>query len=215
QKLLALKNEDIASIETRITDEIEAYLQKLQQYEQTFAKATQQQYPLNTTQLNQLRQEQKLLGLKDENIALIENRIKAEIEAYLQKLQHYEQALIQTIQHEYPFSEEIREELRRYQHVLELGDEEVARIEEKVVRRRAANQPQIQQLNTYEPPVVQSHLTDTNAFLVEEANSDELPTQFLSRPVTQVIPDTEHGKTHNLPPLDISKIVIFCGKKRS
>ncbi|WP_242053672.1 caspase family protein [Nostoc sp. FACHB-888] len=199
RQILALKNEDIASIETIITAEIEAYLHKLQQYEQAFAKAIQQQYPLSTAQLNQLRQEQQLLGLKYENITPIENRIKAEIEAYLQKLQQYEQALIQTIQHEYPFSEEIHEELRRYQRVLELSNEEVARIEEKVVREREAKLTQTRQSNTYEPPVVQSHSIDTNVFFGEEVNSDELPTQFLSRSVTQVIPDTESAKTPSLP----------------
>ena len=67
-------------------------------------------------------------------------RITTEIEAYQQKLQEYEQALNQAIQYEYPLKEEIREELKRYQHVLELGEEDVARTEEKLVRQREANQ---------------------------------------------------------------------------
>ncbi|MBD2521804.1 caspase family protein [Nostoc sp. FACHB-133] len=142
QQVWKLTDQDTASLENRVTAEIEVYRQKLQQYEQAFTRATQQQYPLNATQRNQLRQEQQILGLKDENIAPIETRITVEIEAYLQKLQQYEQVLIQAIQHEYPLGNEIREELRRYQHVLELENEEVGRIEEKVVKQRETNQPQ-------------------------------------------------------------------------
>ncbi|MEH2324570.1 MAG: hypothetical protein V7K32_13535 [Nostoc sp.] len=40
-KHLSLKDEDIAPIEARITAEVEAYLQKLQQYEQAFIKTHQ------------------------------------------------------------------------------------------------------------------------------------------------------------------------------
>jgi len=143
QQTLNLKNKDTAPIEARITVEIKAYLQKLQQDEQAFTRATKQQYPLSTTQRNQLRHEQQTLVLKDENIAPIEARITVEIQAYLQKLQQYEQALIQMIQHEYPFSEEIRKELKRYQQVLEIGNEEVGRIEKKVVRQRETDQLQV------------------------------------------------------------------------
>ncbi|RCJ34373.1 caspase family protein [Nostoc sp. ATCC 53789] len=186
EQILGLKNEDIAPIESRITVEIESYLQKLQQYEQAFIKATQQQYPLSATQVNQLRLEQQLLGLKNENIAKVENRIKAEIEVYLQKIKQYEQALIQTIQHQYPFSEEIHEELKRYQQILELGDEEVARIEEKVLRQKQTNQSQTQQLNTYKPPEI-------------PPQSPIFSSRLVPNQKTQVIPDTEPEKTDQLP----------------
>ncbi|MDF5740149.1 MULTISPECIES: hypothetical protein [unclassified Nostoc] len=214
QQILGLKDENIVPIETRITAEIEAYLRKLQQYEQAFTRAIQQQYPLSTIQCNQLRQQQQILGLKDENISPTEARIIAEIEAYLQKLQQYEQALIQTIQHEYPFSEEIREELKRYQQVLELGNEEVVRIEEKVVKQKQTNKTQVQQSNTSQPSVMPSHSLhssvlptpiesepvnfDTKTFL-EEAKADEFPTQLLSTRVTQVIPEIKPVKTLILP----------------
>lgn len=131
-----LKNEDLAAIENSLIAEVEAYRQKLQQFEQAFTIAVQQEYPLSEANHNQLWQQQQLLGLKAEDIQPITARITAEIEAYRQKLQQYEEVVIQAIQHEYPFPEEIREELRRYQHVLELGYEEVAQIEEKVVRQR-------------------------------------------------------------------------------
>ena len=139
QQNLGLKAEDITSIESRITAEIEAYRQKLQQYEQAFTTATQQEYPLTEGKRNELRQEQQNLGLKDEDIASIENRITAEVEAYQQKLQQYEEVLRQTIQHEYPLSDEIREELKRYQNVLEIRDEDVAIIEARVTSQDNAS----------------------------------------------------------------------------
>ncbi|MEH2337483.1 caspase, EACC1-associated type [Nostoc sp.] len=139
-----LTNKDIAFLESLVSAEIEAYRQKLQQYEQAFTTATQQEYPLREAKRNELRQQQQILGLKDEDIAPRTERITAEIQAYQQKLQQYEQVLTQEIQHGYPFGEEIRKELKRYQQVLELRDEEVARIEEKVIRQRDVNQPPTQ-----------------------------------------------------------------------
>ncbi|MEH2146092.1 hypothetical protein [Nostoc sp.] len=133
--------------------------------------------------------------LKDENITPIENRIKAEIETYMQKLQQYDQALIQTIQHEYPFSEEIREELKRYQHVLDLRDEEVARIEAKVIQSKQTNQSQTQLLNTSKLPVI---LPQSPIF-----SSQLIPNQK-----TQVIRDTEPAKTPSFPLQWIVPLII-------
>ncbi|MFN6516604.1 MAG: caspase, EACC1-associated type [Nostoc sp. CreGUA01] len=135
-------DKDIVSVESRVIAEIKEYRQKLQQYEEVFSRATQQEYPLSKVNQNELRQQKQILGLKNEDVASIEGRITASVEAYLQKLQHYEQVLIQAIEHEYPLGDEMREELRRYQHVLELGNQEAATIEEKVVRQREINQTQ-------------------------------------------------------------------------
>jgi hypothetical protein len=46
----------------------------------------------------------------------------------------------QAIQYDYPLTEEVREELKRLQQVLELRDAEVAQIEEKVVRQKGQRQ---------------------------------------------------------------------------
>jgi hypothetical protein len=97
----------------------------------------QQKYTLSAAQRNALRQEQHNLGLKDDDITPIEARIQAEIQAYQQKLQQYEQVLTQSMQNEYPLGEEIREELRRFQAVLELGDDDVTAIEAKIVSQMA------------------------------------------------------------------------------
>jgi hypothetical protein len=135
-----LKNQDVATIESRVTAEIEQYRQKLQQYEQIFIQATQQHYPLNPQQQQQLQQQQQSLSLKDEDIAVIESRITAQLEEHHQKLQQYQQVVTQVIQNEYPFGEAIRGELERFELMLGLGDEEVAAIEERVIQQRERNQ---------------------------------------------------------------------------
>jgi tetratricopeptide (TPR) repeat protein len=137
QQQWQLPHEDIARIESRIAAEIAAYRHRLQQYEEALTRATQQKYCLTIAQRHELLEEQHNLGLQDEDIAPIEARIDAEIQAYQQKLQQYEEALTQSMQHEYPFSDELRKELRRFQAVLELAAQDAAQIETKVVRRKA------------------------------------------------------------------------------
>ena len=55
-----------------------------------------------------------------------------------QKLQQYDEVLTQAMQHEYPLGEEIRAELRRFQAVLGLGDDDVTAIEARIVNQIAA-----------------------------------------------------------------------------
>jgi TPR repeat protein len=133
-----LSDADIAPIESRITADIEAYRQKLQQYAQALATATQQKYFLSEAQRHGLLEEQRGLGLTDEDIAPIEAQMHAEVEAYQQKLQQYEQVVVRAMQDEYPLCEEIRQELQRFQRVLGLEDEEVAHIEASVVQQMAS-----------------------------------------------------------------------------
>ncbi|WP_392478808.1 caspase family protein [Nostoc sp. C110] len=187
-----LKDEDLAAIENSLRAEVEAYRQKLQQFEQAFIRAVQQEYPLSEAKHNQLWQQQQLLGLKAEDIDPITARITAEREAYQQKLQQYEQVLIQAIEHQYPLTEEIREELRRYQHVLEIRDEEVARIEEKVVRQIEANHPELnpdlrwkvrETVHRSEPPTDQGQIKGLHPNALSSFTNTNLPDQLHKEPV--------------------------------
>ncbi len=137
-----LSDADIEPIERRITAELEAYRHKLRQYEQALARATQQKYALSEAQRHALLEEQRTLCLTDEDIAPLEAQMHAEIEAYQQKLQQYEQVLIHAMQDEYPLGEEVRQELGQFQRVLGLEDEEVAHIEANVVRQHAPTEIQ-------------------------------------------------------------------------
>ena len=130
---LGLNEADVKAIEAPILAQVETYQANLRQYEQAFVDATEQEYPLSQAKRSELRQRQQALSLSDEDITPIENRITASTEDHLKKLQQYEQVFSDSIQFEFPVSEATREELRRFQHVLELGDEEVTRIEEKFI----------------------------------------------------------------------------------
>ncbi|ODH03013.1 hypothetical protein A4S05_21415 [Nostoc sp. KVJ20] len=79
--------------------------------------------------LDTLRQN---LGLLSEDTAAIESKVLKPYREYKQKLQQYEQVLVDEIKREFPFSDSIRNDLRRYQQTLGLRDEDIAPIEERV-----------------------------------------------------------------------------------
>ena len=138
---LDLTEVDVKAIETPILTQVETHQTHLRQYEQDLTDATQQQYPLASSKRLELRQLQILLDLADEDVRPIETQINAAIEEHLQKLEQYEQVLTEAIQFEYPLSEVTREEIQRFQQVLELGDEDAAQIEARILAHREANPP--------------------------------------------------------------------------
>lgn len=71
QQSLELTANEIAPIETRITAEVETYRRNLQQYEQAFATAIQQEYPFSGAKSNELQQQWQSLGLMDADVAAI------------------------------------------------------------------------------------------------------------------------------------------------
>jgi len=71
-------------------------------------------------------------GLLPEEAATIEVEVLKPYREYKKKLQEYQQALTEAIQHEYPLSDYIRHELKDLQQVLSLRDEDVAPIEMRI-----------------------------------------------------------------------------------
>jgi hypothetical protein len=72
-------------------------------------------------------------GLLPEAAATIEAEVLKPYREYKKKLQEYEQALREAIQHEYPISDYTRGELKDLLQVLSLRDEDVAPIEMRVI----------------------------------------------------------------------------------
>ncbi|NMG05982.1 caspase family protein [Brasilonema sp. UFV-L1] len=141
QQQLQLADEDISFIQTRVTAEVGAYKQKLQQYENLFLSAIQKKYPFSEAKRQELQEQQGFLGLTHEDVAPIEARITAQIEEHQQKLRQYEQVLNNEIERAYPMSDRTREELRRFQYTLELSDEDIVLIEKRVFENRRVVQP--------------------------------------------------------------------------
>ncbi|WP_416212117.1 caspase, EACC1-associated type [Nostoc sp. ChiVER01] len=131
---LGLSEGDVGAIERRINAEIETHQANFRQYEQEFTEVIQQEYPLSALKRSQLTQRHQALNLTAENVTAIENRIVAAIKEHQQKLQQYEQVFRESIQFEYPLSNVTREELKRFQRILELDDAEIAALEAIIIR---------------------------------------------------------------------------------
>lgn len=73
------------------------------------------------------------LELRVEEAEAIEDEVLNPYRKYKEKGEIYEQALQEAMQQEFPFSKETREELKRFQQVLGLTDEDTAKIEDLVI----------------------------------------------------------------------------------
>lgn len=73
---LGLLPEDAAAIEAEVIKPYQEYKRKLQKYEEVFVKAIQEGYPLSSLARDELKHFQRVLGLRDEDIAPIENQHK-------------------------------------------------------------------------------------------------------------------------------------------
>ncbi|MGM3309279.1 ABC transporter substrate-binding protein [Anabaena sp. WFMT] len=78
QEELELTPEDAAAIETVVLEPIEVYKRKLQRYELALRNEIEHQFPLNEQARADLKRLQKILGLRNEDIALVEAPILAE-----------------------------------------------------------------------------------------------------------------------------------------
>ncbi|MBW4631103.1 MAG: caspase family protein [Iphinoe sp. HA4291-MV1] len=79
--------------------------------------------------LDALRQ---TLGLSPEETAAIEAEVLKPYQEYKQKLQQYEQALVDAMRQERTLSDNTRHELQRYQQILGLRNEDIAPIEARI-----------------------------------------------------------------------------------
>ncbi|MEH1982619.1 MAG: SUMF1/EgtB/PvdO family nonheme iron enzyme [Nostoc sp.] len=145
QQQLELTNGDIAAIESQITAEVEAYHQKLQDYQHLFFTATQQEYPLSEATRNDLHQQQQRLGLTDVDVAPIEAQITTQIESYHQKLQQYEQAFVKATQRQHYPDEVTRKQLQQTWQTLELSKGDVGAIERRINAEIETHQANLQQ----------------------------------------------------------------------
>jgi hypothetical protein len=78
---LGLSPDEAAAIETAVLKPYRIYQKKLQQYTQKLAKAMQEEIYLSDETCNKLKDLQQVLGLTDEAVAIIEDRIARQIKA--------------------------------------------------------------------------------------------------------------------------------------
>jgi hypothetical protein len=146
QDVLGLRDQDVASIELEITSVKEAEYQKqvqiqkqrekeeygnnLRRYEQEFSKAVQAQYPPDEYVRNGLKQFQKSLGLKDEDVKRVEETILAPIEKAerLRKQQEAETSRLQR-QQEAEAAEQLQKQQDAQRLQLQREQEEAERLQ--------------------------------------------------------------------------------------
>lgn len=76
---LRLSSQDCTVIEAEVLKPYQEYQEKLKLYTQNFAKAISKDYPLGTQEREELRSLQQSLGLRDEDVAPIEERISLKL----------------------------------------------------------------------------------------------------------------------------------------
>ncbi|WP_414588642.1 caspase, EACC1-associated type [Scytonema sp. PCC 10023] len=81
------------------------------------------------------------LRLLPEQTAAIEAEVLKPYREYQQKLHEYEQALIYALEREHTLSQQTQNELRRYQKILGLRDEDIAPIEARVAPQKESAPP--------------------------------------------------------------------------
>jgi len=185
QQQLALSNADIAPIENQITTEVETYRRNLQQYEQAFVAATQQEYPLSNSKRAELRQHQQSLRLSDVEIAPIEAKVTTQIETYHQKLQQYEEAFASATQRKHQPGEANRTQLRQTWQTLGLNEIDVKAIEA----------PILAQIETYQANLRQYE----QAFV--EATEQEYPLSPAKRPQLRQLQQALNLSNEDIEPI--------------
>ncbi|HLO50225.1 MAG TPA: protein kinase [Kamptonema sp.] len=73
------------------------------------------------------------LELLPEEADAIEDEVLNPYRKFKEKAQHYEQALVESMQQEYPFAKDTRDELKRLQQILGLTDQDIELIESRVL----------------------------------------------------------------------------------
>ena len=104
---------------------------------------------------------QKKLGLTIDIAQIIESEVLEPYQKRREKLQTYEEVFCQLIEQEYPISEKSRKQLQRLQNSLNLRDEDIASIEERILANKQV---------VYSPP--------------SPNNTEPKPEKFLDIPVT-------------------------------
>jgi branched-chain amino acid transport system substrate-binding protein len=134
---LKLTTEAATAIEAEVLEPYRIYKEKLQQYEQQFLYEINVELGISDNTRHNLKRFQQVLGLRDEDVALIENRIFGERNRqYQENLHKYEDEFRQIIQRKFRVSNQIRANLKTRQQALKLRKEDVETIEKRVLDKR-------------------------------------------------------------------------------
>ncbi|BAZ38821.1 hypothetical protein NIES4101_47660 [Calothrix sp. NIES-4101] len=121
-----------------VVEEIRKYQERLQEYKSSVSSAIQQEFPLSSQAVNNLNDTKKYLAIKDKDSQLIEQEIITQAkQEYSYKLQQYKQELIHFLKNKKRLANEDRRNLQLIQEYLGLKNEDVIKIEQSLIPRRA------------------------------------------------------------------------------
>jgi serine/threonine protein kinase/Tol biopolymer transport system component len=106
---------------------------KLQEYRRELERLASNRGDISVVGRSILEELRINLDLSPEEIEQIEDEVLNPYRKFNEKCQRYEQALIKSVQEEYPFSQETREELQELQKILNLDDAQIELIESRVL----------------------------------------------------------------------------------
>lgn len=101
-------------------------------FQEATSRAQQGQGGFSVFALRILESKRLELGLSEDEAREIQAQVLQPYREYQQKLQEYEQALIDAVKQQYPFSQRTQRDLQDYQRYLGLRDEDIAAIEARV-----------------------------------------------------------------------------------
>ena len=119
------------------------------------------------------------LKLSSEVTKTIEADVLAPYEEHKANLKEYEEVLIEALEHESPLSEVTREELKNFQQVLGLTDEDVARIEASILFEKEPDylKQQEAERQRQQPEISAFSDEDTPKYNIPNSNSDDLSSE--------------------------------------
>jgi len=175
QKEIGITDGLAAEIESQVLEPYRKRLKNLEVYREAFKKAVEYRYPLAQKTRDELKDLQDVFGLRDEDVAPIQEQITADKEAeyqqqqeaqrrqqeqakaeYENKLQRYNQEFLKAIQNEYPLSESVRDGLKRFQESLGLTDEDAEWLNKQFSLRTEAEYYQYYQQQQQSTPTTPS-----------------------------------------------------------
>jgi hypothetical protein len=120
------------------------YQARLRRYEQEFAWAIEQSFPMSTFTYTGFKELQQALELGDADILPLEQRLISQAEtkhqAYQNKLQRYKERFVQAVNRSFPLDDKRRTEFQELQQTLELRPEDVQQLERPILARKELEQ---------------------------------------------------------------------------
>lgn len=131
---LGLKNEDLDKVQENVFAFIEAEdRERLDQYEQKFTSVAWENYPLSQETIEELIEDGYELGLKDDELRSLSDRINRRVEdEYKFNLSQYEQRYDEATRKKHPLTPSSYSQLKEYGKTLGLKDEDLKEIEDRI-----------------------------------------------------------------------------------